>query len=193
MLLETFLFLPSPMPELVQPPPSKSSGFDRWKIHSLVTLHLINLWNSWKNKGKKDSAKSSLWMKTHPCSPHLPPTSPFCKFILTWTNVKYFSPVKRLIEKQGYHENTAYFKEADVWCHWHILLPVIIIISPLFTAWSFQHIHSYTLAAPAPAQPSQVPERQATYLPFLCHQQAKKTAPLPLKAGEIAREKSKAA
>lgn len=49
-------------------------------------------------------------------------------------NVKYLilSPEKRgLIEKQQYHENTAYFKETDVWSHWQILLPVLIIISPL--------------------------------------------------------------
>lgn len=127
-------------------------------------------------------------MKTHPCSPCPPPPSPFYKLIPTWMNVKYliFSPVKRgLIKKQDYHQNTTYFKETDVWSHWHILLPVIVIISPLFTALSFQPIHCYTLGAPAPAQQlSQVPERQPTYLPFLHHPQAKKTAPLPLRNWE---------
>lgn len=127
-------------------------------------------------------------MKTHPCSPCPTLPSPFYKLIPTWMNVKYliFSPMKRgLIKKQDYHQNTTYFKETDVWSHWHVLLPVIVIISPFFTALSFQPIHCYTLGAPAPAQqPSQVLERQPTYLSFLHHPQAKKTAPLPLRNWE---------
>lgn len=126
-------------------------------------------------------------MKTHPCSPCPLPPSPFYKLIPTWTHVKYFiSPLKRgLIEKQEYHESTAYFKETDVWSHWHILLRLSLSF-PLFLQLcpSFQCIHSHTLGAPAPTQPSQVPERQTTYLPFLCHPEAKKTALLPLRKWE---------
>lgn len=84
-------------------------------------------------------------MKTHPCSSCPLPPSPFYKLIPTWMNMKYlvFSPVERgLIEKQEYDKNRVYLKETDVWSHWHILLLVIITISPLFTALSVQYIHS---------------------------------------------------
>lgn len=66
---------------------------------------------------------------------------PFLQVNSNMNQYETLSPVNsRLIEKQGYNENTANFKETDVSSHLHIPLPIIIMISPLFTALSFHHI-----------------------------------------------------
>lgn len=65
---------------------------------------------------------------------------PFLQVNSNMNQYETLSLWKAGIEEKGYNENTANLKETDVWSHWHILLPIIMMISHFFTVLSFHHI-----------------------------------------------------
>lgn len=171
-----------------------------------VSLWSLFTWKTWGIVGKRvRRIAKTLWMMFHAFSPW--PLSPswFYKLIPTWMKgrfalfwslldskvlvgsfqlgVFYYSSIKRGLRRtqiswehrisQG-NRCVIPLMQLPTGCHYHF---------PLFRAMSFQCTPFWHSSNTCPTTVQTSARRQTTRLPFPCHAECKKTAPLALQVG----------